>query len=42
MSSWIKRAHESIDKIIENVKKDFPDLQIRTSFVGYRDFSDRE
>ena len=40
MQSWINRAYESIDKIIDRVQTTFPDLKIRTSFVGYRDLCD--
>ena len=40
MSSWMTRAKQTLNKIITNIKKTHKDLKVRTSFTGYRDFTD--
>ena len=46
MSSWIERAKETlleiIDKIIEGCKEDGEKLNVRVSFIGYRDIGDKD
>jgi hypothetical protein len=37
MASWIKRSKDTLKEIIDNVKRDNPELQVRVCFVGYRD-----
>ena len=37
MSSWIQRSKDTLKVIIDNVKVDNPDLEVRVCFVGYRD-----
>jgi len=37
MSSWIQRSKDTLKVIIDNVKADNPDLEVRVCFVGYRD-----
>jgi hypothetical protein len=41
MVPWIKIAKEQLLNIFEDVKKDFPQADIRVGFVGYRDVCDR-
>lgn len=40
MGSWMKRAKETLQDIIKNVLSSHEGLNIRISFVGYRDFCD--
>ena len=40
MSSWMTRAKETIQSIIDNVLSSHSGLKVRIAFVGYRDFSD--
>lgn len=40
MGSWMKRAKETLHDIIKNVLSAHEGLNIRISFVGYRDFCD--
>jgi hypothetical protein len=40
MSSWMERAKTTLHSIINNIKNNHENLQIRVSFVGYRDFGD--
>jgi len=37
MNSWIERSKDTLKQIIDNVKSDNPDLEVRVCFVGYRD-----
>jgi len=37
MSSWIQRSKDTLKEIIDNVKADNPELEVRVCFVGYRD-----
>jgi hypothetical protein len=41
MSSWIQRSKDTLKEIIDNVKSDNPDLDVRVCFVGYRDIQDK-
>ena len=41
MSAWIQRSKETLKEIIDNVRADNPDLEVRVCFVGYRDIQDR-
>lgn len=38
MTPWIQECKSSILEILENIKKENPQCDIRMSFVGYRDF----
>eukprot|EP00903_Cladosiphon_okamuranus_P013851 g12888.t1 len=40
MQSWIDQAKTKLIDIIHQAKKDVSNLQLRVSFVGYRDFGD--
>ena len=40
MASWIERSKNTLKEIIDNVRKDNPDLEVRVCFVGYRDVQD--
>lgn len=40
MASWIERSKNTLKEIIDNVKNDNPDLDVRVCFVGYRDIQD--
>ena len=42
MYSWIQRSKDTLITIIDQVKAGNPTLNVRVSFVGYRDFGDRE
>ena len=45
MSSWIDKAKETLNKIIDNIIKESKDggnLQVKCSFIGYRDINDQE
>ena len=42
MFSWIQRSKDTLKTIIDQVKAENPTLRVRVSFVGYRDFGDRE
>ena len=42
MFSWIQRSKDTLITIIDQVKAGNPTLNVRVSFVGYRDFGDRE
>lgn len=41
MSSWIQRSKDTLREIIDNVKADNPELDVRVCFVGYRDIQDK-
>jgi hypothetical protein len=41
MSSWIQRSKDTLKEIIDNVRADNPDLEVRVCFVGYRDIQDK-
>ena len=40
MQEWISTAKRTLKQIIDNVKASSEGLQVRVSFVGYRDFGD--
>ncbi len=40
MEEWIQRSKDSLKEIIDSVKADNPDLEVRVCFVGYRDIYD--
>ena len=40
MSSWIERAKKTLKEIINNVVASTEGLQVRVSFIGYRDHKD--
>lgn len=40
MGSHIRAAKEGIFKIQSNLKREFPEAKLRSSFVGYRDYGD--
>ena len=42
MCSWIDRAKKTLQDIISNVVSSTEGLQVRVSFVGYRDHCDAE
>ena len=42
MASWIERSKDTLGEIIDTVKSNNPDLNVRVCFVGYRDIEDRE
>jgi hypothetical protein len=37
MNTWIERSKDTLKEIIDNVRADNPDLDVRVCFVGYRD-----
>ena len=41
MDSWIERSKNTLKEIIDNVKRDNPELLVRVCFVGYRDIKDK-
>lgn len=41
MGSWIQRSKETLQGIIQNVKKEHAGLHVRVAFVGYRDIRDQ-
>ena len=41
MSSWIDRSKTQLKAIIDSQKIAHPELKVRVSFVGYRDFGDK-
>ncbi|CAN0020957.1 unnamed protein product [Scytosiphon promiscuus] len=41
MQSWIDQAKGKLNAIIEQTKKDVPNIELRVAFVGYRDYGDR-
>jgi len=40
MATWMKRAKDTMKVIIDNIQNTNPELEIRVSFVGYRDHCD--
>ena len=42
MQEWIQRSKETLHEIINNIKTQNKDLQVRVAFVGYRDIRDTE
>lgn len=42
MSSWIVRAKQTLQEIITNVVSSTEGLEVRVSFIGYRDHCDTE
>lgn len=40
MGSWIKRAKDTINEIIDNIITQNPGIKINVAFVGYRDIND--
>ena len=42
MQEWIERSKETLHEIINNIKTQNKDLQVRVAFVGYRDIRDSE
>ena len=42
MQEWIERSKETLHEIINNIKTQNKDLQVRVAFVGYRDIRDTE
>jgi hypothetical protein len=42
MSSWIVRAKETLKEIINNVVSSTDGLEVRVSFIGYRDHCDAQ
>lgn len=40
MQVWIERSKDTLKEIINNVKQSNPELEVRVSFVGYRDIKD--
>lgn len=42
MQEWIERSKETLHEIINNIKAQNKDLNVRVAFVGYRDITDPE
>ena len=42
MQSWINRVQDTLDQIVDNIKTSNPEMKIRASFIGYRDFNDEQ
>ena len=42
MGAWIQRSKDTLRDIIDGVKKTHTDLEVRVSFVGYRDLEHKE
>ena len=42
MQPYIAGCKEAINDIVSQTRAEFPDMQLRTAFVGYRDFSEKE
>ena len=38
MNQWINRSKDTLKEIIDNVRKENAELDVRVCFVGYRDF----
>ena len=38
MSSWIKKCQDEIIRIVQFIKDDNDNCEVKVSFVGYRDF----
>jgi hypothetical protein len=41
MGSWIERSKNTLKGIIQSVKTDYENLNVKVSFVGYRDVQDK-
>ena len=42
MGPWIQRSKDTLKTIIDSVKAGHPGLEVRVSFVGYRDIEHRQ
>ena len=40
MGSWIDRSKDTLAQILTNIKDGYSDLEVRASFVGYRDIGE--
>jgi len=41
MQSWINATKNELFNIIDTIRTEYPFIDIRVSFVGYRDFCDK-
>ena len=42
MSPYIEGSKNAIDHIVSEVTREYPEMQLRVAFVGYRDFGDAD
>ncbi|KAI9012392.1 hypothetical protein DFJ74DRAFT_683737 [Hyaloraphidium curvatum] len=42
MQHWIDRVKETVTEILDRIRALYPDTQLRTAFVGYRDFEPKD